>query len=631
MPHEEHEGATGVLTSPAPPPPPASPTVSHTPAWWEEHPLWMAALLVALVAVAASFTGLWNGFAYDDNLLIRENPRVRTLVSPLVYFTESYWGPAAGSASLYRPVAVLGWALQWAAVDGAPWLFHAVNVVLYALVAVSLLFFLRQVVGHGAAAIGALVFAAHPVHVEAVANVVGQSELIVASLLLSGVALYARDRRHGGLRPRTAAWIVAGFVFGLFTKEHAIVLPALLICVEWAGRRSGFAAVADAWQTTRRLVLLLGLIAAFYLAWRAQVLGAVTGDLPHWAVRDRSLWERALIVLGVFPHIVRLLFFPARLYADYAPAHVAVLPEPAAGHLPGLLLLGLAVAGLVLAWRRGWALPLLAAAWFTVTFAPTSNIPFPIGVILAERTLFLPSVAVAVLLAWASSRAAEWPSSTRALAASLLIAAVSFGSIHSAIRTRVWTDNPTLFSTLAVEAPTNFRGQMALAEYNSRGGRWKTADSLYRVAVALYPEQVPARLAYVKDLQVHGEFGPALEEVRRALAMEPNNPSALVSEALSLLHFQRFAEARARLLAAAGYDGETSVIRMLRTVTDSMLVVTDSVDARNRFAREGRVADAWTQPLEVRVTPDLRKRLDALQSDSRSAMSAGGGFYGSTP
>src|SRR5690606_32733147 len=138
--------------------------------------------------------------------------------------------------------------LQWAAGDGAPWVFHAVNILLYAMVAVSLLFFLRQVVGHGAAALGALVFAAHPLHVEAVANVVGQSELIVASLLLSGVALYARDRRDGALRVRTAGWIVAGFTFGLFTKEHAIVLPALLICVEWAGRRAGFADDPDAWQ-----------------------------------------------------------------------------------------------------------------------------------------------------------------------------------------------------------------------------------------------------------------------------------------------------------------------------------------------------------------------------------------------
>lgn len=599
---------------------------ASAPAWWEEHPLWLAAALVALVAVASSFTGLWNGFAYDDNLLILENPRVRTLGSPLSYFRESYWGPAAGAAALYRPVAVLGWALQWAAGGGAPWVFHAVNILLYAMVAVSLLFFLRQVVGHGAAALGALVFAAHPLHVEAVANVVGQSELIVASLLLSGVALYARDRRDGALRVRTAGWIVAGFTFGLFTKEHAIVLPALLVCVEWAGRRAAFADDPDAWQRTRKLVLLLGLIAATYLAWRAQVLGAVTGDLPHWALRDRTIGERALIMLGVLPHIVRLLFFPARLYADYAPAHVAVLPEWSLGHLPGLVALLLAGTGLVVAWRRGWALPLLAAGWFAVTFAPTSNLPFPIGVILAERTLFLPSVAVALLLAWGASRAAAWPTGTRAVAASLLVAAVLFGAVHSAMRTRVWTDNPTLFSTLAVEAPTNFRGQMALAEYNSRGGRWETADSLYRVAVALYPEQVMARLEYVKDLQVHGEFGPALVQARRALEYEPENPAALVSEALSLLHFQRFAEARRSLLAAAGHDAKSPIIRMLRNVTDSMLVVTDSVDSRNRFAREGRTASRWTIPLAVRVTPDLRRRLDALQPDSRSATSAGGGL-----
>lgn len=593
---------------------------SLIPAWWDEHPVWMAALLVACVAVASSFTGLWNGFAYDDNLLIRENPRVRTVLSPIIYFTESYWGPVADSASLYRPVAVLGWALQWSVADGAPWVFHAVNILLYAVVSVSLLYFLRQLVGPGAAAVGAVVFAAHPLHVEAVANVVGQSELIVASLLLSGVALYARDRRLGALRLRTVGWILAGFLLGLFTKEHAIVLPALLVCVEWAGRGSGFAPIADAWQTTRRLVLILGLIAVTYLAWRAQVLGAVTGDLPHWAVRDRSVGERTLIMLGVLPHIVRLFVFPARLYADYAPAHVAVLPEPALGHVPGLLLLSLAVAGVVLAWRRGWALPVMAAAWFIVTFSPTSNIPFPIGVILAERTLFLPSVAVAVFVAWGSSRAAAWPALYRAWAVSLLLSAVIFGAIHSAVRTRVWTDNPTLFSTLAVEAPTNFRGQMALAGYNSSGGRWAVADSLYRVAVSLYPEHAMARLSYVKDLQGHGEFGAALVQARHALETEPDNPAALVSEALSLLHFQRFREARSRLVAAAGFDGKSPVVVMLRTVVDSMLAATDSVDARNRFVREGRNFDPWTVPLAVRVTPELRRRLNALQPDSRSAI-----------
>lgn len=601
-----------------------APTRSRTPAWWEQHPSWAAALLVALVAIAASFTGLWNGFAYDDELVVRENPLVRTIHSPLRYLRESYWGPVAGHPSLYRPVIVFAWAVQWAITDGAPWIFHAVNILLYASVAVSLLYFLRQFVNAGAAAVGAALFAAHPVHVEAVANIVGQSELVVASLLLSGLALYARDRKRGSLRPATQAWILAAFVFGLFTKEHAIVLPALMLCVEWAGQRSGFASVSDAWEKNRRLVLVLGLIACVYLVWRAQLLGEVTGDLPHFAMKDRTMLERALIMLGVLPHILRLLFFPAQLYADYAPAHIAVMPTLSWGHLPGIGCLVPIVAGVVAAWRRQLGLPLLAVAWFVVTYSPTSNLLFPVGVILAERTLFLPSVAVAMLAAWAAGRSAAWPSTTRSLAVSLVLAAVVFGSIHSAVRTRVWADNPTLFSTLAIEAPTNFRGQMALAEFNARGGRWSTADSLYKVAIALYPEHVPARLAYVRDLQVHGQFDAALDEVRIALEMEPENPGARVSAALSLLYRQRFHEARSELLLAAGFESTSPVISMLRVVADSMLVATDSIDARNRFAREGRVAEPWSAPLAVRVTPELRKRLDALQRESRSAMAGEG-------
>lgn len=595
---------------------------AHAPAWWEEHPLWLAATLVALVAVAASFTGLWNGFAYDDQLVIRENPMVRTLHAPQRYFLESYWGPVADSPALYRPVIVLAWALEWKLSGGAPWLFHAVNILLYAALAVSLLYFLRQFMGAGAAAVGAMIFAAHPLHVEAVANVVGQSELLVGALLLSGLALYARDRKRGALRGRTQGWIIAGFVFGLFTKEHAIVLPALLVCAEWAGQRKGFAAVPGAWASTRRLVLLLGLIAVTYLVWRARILGNVTGDLPHFAMHDRTMWERALIMLGVLPQIVRLLFFPAKLYADYAPAHIPVLPEPALGHLPGLVIVVVVVSALVLAWRRRAALPLFAAAWFAITFAPTSNLLFPIGVILAERTLFLPSVAVALLIGWTSERAAWWTAPARSVAASLVVAAVAFGSVHSAIRTRVWADNETLFSTLAVEAPTNFRGQMALADFYNKGGRWAAADSAFLRGIALYPEHVPARLSYVKELQVRGEFGKSLEQARLALAYEPENPSAWVSEAIALLHFQRFGEARAKLLAAAGHDARSPVVARLRVVADSMLAVTDSVDARNRFAREGRAYARWTAPLVVRAEPERRRRPDAVQLQSRSAISA---------
>jgi len=274
------------------------------------------------------------------------------------------------------------------------------------------------------------------------------------------------------------------------------------------------------------------------------------------------------------------------------------------------------------AWRRGHGLPVLAALWFAVTFAPTSNVLFPIGVIMAERTLFLPSVALVVLFAWGTNEAAQWTSVRRGLVSAFAIAGVLFGTLHSGVRTRVWADNPTLFSTLAVEAPTNFRGLMAVGELKSAGGRWAEADSLYQLALAYYPDHVPARLAYVRELQVHGEFGRALEQVRIARLQDPASSAALVSEVLSLLHFQRFTESRANLLDAAAAGWGSPIVSRLRVVTDSMLAATDSVDARNRLVREGLSYAKWSEPLQVKVAPDLRRRLippGGVQPDSRSA------------
>jgi hypothetical protein len=607
---------------------------AQVPAWWDEHPLRLAVLAVVLVAIAASFTGLWNGFAYDDVLLIKENPAVRFLRGPLAFFQESYWGPVANSPSLYRPVIVLGWAWQWALGGGAAWIFHAVNIVLYACTSAALLVFLRQMVPHGGALLGALLFAAHPVHVEAVANVVGQSELLVATLMLSGLALYASDRHRGRVRARTVGLMVAGFVFGLFTKEHAIVLPALLIGVEYSGARLRFASHPLAWQDARRIALALGLIAAMYLTWRAQILGAVTGDLPHWAMHNRTMLERVAIMTALVPEFVRLLLFPASLYSDYAPGLIPVLPEFGLRHIPGLLILAGVVTGIAVALRRGVGLPVLAALWFAVTFAPTSNVLFPIGVIMAERTLFMPSVAVVILFTWVTIEAAQWTPARRGVMSAFVIAAVVFGTIHSAIRTRVWTDNPTLFSTLAVEAPTNFRGLMAVGELMSFGGRWPEADSMYALAMEHYPEHVPARLAYVRELQVHNEYGRALEQVRIARRMDPTSSQGMASEVLCLLHFQRFTEARAELLDASAAGWGSPLVTRLRVVVDSMLAVTDSADTRNRFVREGRAYSRYTEPLVVRVDPDFRRRLippGGAQPAPRSAMTPASGALGVTP
>ena len=98
----------------------------------------LLALSIAALALLASATGLGNGFAYDDRFIILENKRAHSLSAPWRLFGETYW-PNIRGAALYRPLTILLYAAEWVAGGGSPLVYHVVNVGLYAVVAVLVL------------------------------------------------------------------------------------------------------------------------------------------------------------------------------------------------------------------------------------------------------------------------------------------------------------------------------------------------------------------------------------------------------------------------------------------------------------------------------------------------------------
>jgi len=234
---------------------------------------WLLAGALVLLAVASSGIGVANGFSYDDVYVIQKNAAVHSLHGWWKLFAQSYW-PASWGGDGYRPMTMIAFAAQWVAGGGAPWVFHVVNIALYCAITVAMFWVASAVLPIGAAWIAAALFAVHPVHVEAVANTVGQSELSVAVLLTLAVGLFVRRRNSGSgcapLSNGTMAAITLAFAIGLFAKEHAIVLPALLVAAECT-------VVADDRPLRARLVALrpflltLTLVAVAYLGVRAIV------------------------------------------------------------------------------------------------------------------------------------------------------------------------------------------------------------------------------------------------------------------------------------------------------------------------------------------------------------------------
>lgn len=490
-------------------------------------PEWLAPFALLAIAAAVAAAGLGNGFAGDDVYIIARSSEVHSLSPPWEYLRLSYWPPEFGG-TLYRPVAVLGFALQWKVGAGAPAVFHAVNLLLYVATVAMVWVLARQLLSAGAAWLVAAFFAVHPVHVEAVANVVGQGEILVAGLNVAAVAWYVAARRRGELPPGTIAGISALYLLSCFTKETGLVLPALLLLAELA-----FGPAAERPSSRLRqlapLFGLLVLIAAGSLAARSAVLGGIVGEYPHPAIRGVSFGSRMLTMLGVVPQWWRLLLVPWHLQADYMPLEL----DRATGFGPAQALgLSFVVGWGWAAWqaRHKYPVATFGLGWVAITLLPVSNILVPTGILLAERTLFLPSVgaclAVGGVAPWIADRVRAAPRWERIATGVVVGGVLLLWAGRSAARATVWRNDSVLVHQTVIDAPLSYRAHAVRGRVLFEEGNRALGEQEYQIAIRLYPHDPNVFAGLAKHYRDAGRWAPAIPLFRRALELAPQMPYA---------------------------------------------------------------------------------------------------------
>jgi hypothetical protein len=443
-----------------------------------------AALGLCVVAFAVYALSLRNGFAFDDVVIVTGDPRVTQFQLGAI-FTKPYWsGPGFG---LYRPLVTFSFAVDWLISHGNAVWFHAANALWHMLATLALFALLRAWFTVPASFAGALLFALHPVHVEAVANVVGRAELMAAAFSFTACALWAHERpRPRGLR---AVLVVVLFGLALLCKESAAVLPALFVLIDAAKKRwNGFRelpryVLSRAPEFVSVVAIVLGVILArraFGDALTPTQLDPVMEVMPSASARVRT-------ALQIWPHFARLFFFPRVLLADYGPQITMPLDSWTPGALAGLVLvLGLVLGGL-LSLERGRGLAALGLLWLPVTLLPVANLIVPIGVLLAERTLYFPSavlsIGVAALCAWL-------PEARPALARPAALAGVTVLALFALrISTRIpeWNSTDEILMAQLRDRPDTFRAEWHAARMAKRDNKRREALDHYSRAMRLWP------------------------------------------------------------------------------------------------------------------------------------------------
>ncbi len=468
---------------------------------------WPAAGVI-LIALAAYANTLPGDFVFDDQELIEKDAGLRDFDLRRIFLSD-YWGPRRAS-NVYRPVVLLTYALNFRCGDAA-WGFHLVNVLLNAAVALLSYWVLVQLVGDQLVAfLCASLYALLPIHVEAVANIVGRAELLAAAATFAAWLIVLKDPSPTGARAWRQTVGVGMLTFvGMLAKENSVVILPLLL-VTAAIRRQTLP-----WGAFLGAAIAIG---ANLLVRRVGVdatdLGASLIDNPLAHVEPLTRGVNALGLLGVYAFKT---VAPFHLSADYSYNQIPVKPLGSAltWFSAGTVVLG-AGATITLAWRR---LPLLALAttFFLIAFLPTSNVLFPIGTIFAERLAFLPSFAYPLLLAAVTTKFLErQPTRRRPIVCTVLALLCLLYGGRSIVRNEDWSTRQTLKARIALDAPNSTRSHSIAAEAHMLKAEEHRLSS--------GPESQQAQAA----------FALATQKLKRALEIYPNNTRSLAK--LGQLH-----------------------------------------------------------------------------------------------
>ncbi|XP_075225755.1 transmembrane O-mannosyltransferase targeting cadherins 2 [Lycorma delicatula] len=547
------------------------------------------------------------GFVYDDSRAVLSNPDVQWTTPLRDLWLDDFWGTPLNSASShgsYRPLCTLSFRLNHWFCGFRPWGYHLVNVLLH-VIATGLVYKTAKLLLPGIApALASLLFAAHPVHTEAVAGVVGRADVLACVCYLLSFLCYAQ---HVSRRDASSWCTDQGRVWVSFAAAVALAAAAML-SKETGITVIGTCALYDILRARRlpskkcRLtgsLALLGLSLCVLLLIRLIVMGPhsptfAKSDNP--TARSPSLLVRTLTFAYLPVFNLQLLLWPRWLSFDWsmdAIPRVSSIWDPR--NIFSFLLYFIMGKVIFRALHKGRLChkkirlqrcpacrhcitmhhtqlcrannnnnhtprcectshneTLLLAVGFTVfPFLPASNLLFYVGFVVAERVLYLPSVGFCFLVAFGChllARQSDWKLVRLCFAILLL----SF-SARTLQRNRDWHDEEGLYRSGIIINPPKAWGN--LGSVLSGQGRMQEAEDAFRTALKYRANMADVHYNLGILLQGREKYEDAISSYQLAIHYRPSLALAHLNLGQLLASRGRCQEAEAVLRRCAQLDG----------------------------------------------------------------------------
>ncbi len=478
--------------------------------------------IILLVSFAVYFNSLFNGFVYDDNSLILENKWIREIRFIPEIFSTSIWGfDEAYLSNYYRPLISIIWMFNYYIFGLNPLGFHLVNILFHS--GVSVLVFMITVILLRKSRlststfyplvpfIAAMLFAAHPIHTEAV-TWVSVTDLPFTFFYLLSFYFYI----EGEESKSKYLLSVVSFFLATLCKETALTLPIILLAYDYFFRNN-----RDCISSHLKKYIFYLIATGVYFVLRFNALGGFAPVKQH---TELTMYQSIINIFPLFTQYLEKLIFPMNLNAFHVFHPITSIFE-----MKGILSLAVTVTFVVLTF--------IALKKNKVAFFGLSLIAIPLLPVLyihgvgdntfAEHYLYLPSIGFVILLAlflsWIKFNLPRGMESFIVVSI-LLLAAYSVATVS---RNSDWRDDYTLYTDMIKKSPDAATPHNNLGHILSDKGSIDHAIEQYKLALALNPDYVDAHNNLANAYYRKGLLDYAIREYQIVLSISPNHQDAL--------------------------------------------------------------------------------------------------------
>ena len=533
-------------------------------------PLAVFAAILGFLLYANTFQHEW---ALDDFSVIKENWVTQKGFEGIgTHLTHSYrHGYGTGFGTLYRPLTPVMFSMEWAISPDNPGFMHFVNALFYGLTGFVLFFTLARVFRNYNVILpfaATVLFIAHPLHTESVANIKGRDDIMGFFFVL--LAIYWL---WDYLKKNDLKWLAlsfGSFFLGVLSKESSVTFVGVIPLMMYFFTKT----------PTDKILKLTGgylVLSLLFILIRYSILGKVGIDvsvLDNGLASAGSFMEKKATAFLILGRYFKLLFLPHPLVSD---AGYNQIPITTFGDWKAILSFvihaGLGVYAL-LNFNKKSVLS-FAILFYILTFSLTSNVVLTIGTSYAERLLYVPVLGFTIALSYGIMKlfkldekrdtnfsVTNFFQHNMVPLALLAIITLAF-SYKTFDRNKAWKDSFTLYDTDTKVSPECAKLQYhyglelmkkgLAASGDNKGEIMNKARTTFEKATQIYPKYHDAyaqlglwhyRLSKSNRDQANQLQQVALEMYQKAIEHKPNNAKAYSNMGIIYFEKSQLAEAQ---------------------------------------------------------------------------------------